>query len=64
MVASFAPIGLALAGWDSSARVRLALGVSGALALGATLAVSTPQCLSPYGGVDPLLQSLVADPRR
>ena len=58
MVASFAPIGLALAGWDSSARVRLALGVSSALALGATLAISTPQCLSPYGGVDPLLQSL------
>jgi hypothetical protein len=58
MVASFAPIGLALAGWDSSARVRLALGVSSALALGATLGISTPQCLSPYGGVDPLLQSL------
>lgn len=58
MVASFAPIGLALAGWDSSARVRLALGVSSALALGATLAISTPQCLSPYGGVDPLLRSL------
>ena len=58
MVASFAPIGLALAGWDSSARVRLALGVSSALALGATLAISTPQCLAPYGGVDPLLQSL------
>ena len=31
-------------------------GVSSALALGATLALSTPQCLSPYGGVDPLLQ--------
>jgi hypothetical protein len=58
MVASFAPIGLALAGWDSSPRVRMALGVSSALALGATLALSTPQCLSPYGGVDPLLQSL------
>ena len=58
MIASFAPIGLALAGWESSARVRLALGVASALALGATLALSTPQCLAPYGGVDPLLQSL------
>jgi hypothetical protein len=58
MVASFAPIGLALAGWDSSARARLALGVSSALAIGATLAISTPQCLAPYGGVDPLLKSL------
>lgn len=58
MVASFAPIGLALAGWDSSARVRAALGAASALALGVTIAISTPQCLSPYGGVDPLLQSL------
>ncbi|MBS0479190.1 MAG: hypothetical protein JSR79_07820 [Proteobacteria bacterium] len=58
MVASFAPIGLALAGWGSSARVRVALGGSSALALGATLAISTPQCFSPYGGVDPVLQSL------
>ncbi|MGN6375640.1 MAG: hypothetical protein ACTHMG_08800, partial [Sphingomonas sp.] len=58
MVASFAPIGLALIGWNSSARVRLALALSSGLALAATLAMSTPQCLSPYGGVDPLLQRL------
>lgn len=58
MIASFAPIGLALAGWDSSARVRLALALASALALAAGLGMSTPQCLSPYGGVDPLLQKL------
>jgi hypothetical protein len=58
MVASFAPIGLALAGWDSSARVRLALALASAVALAAGLGMSTPQCLSPYGGVDPLLQKL------
>jgi hypothetical protein len=58
MVASFAPIGLALAGWDSSARVRFALALASALALAAGLGMSTPQCLSPYGGVDPLLQKL------
>lgn len=58
MIASFAPIGLALIGWESSARVRLALALSSAAALAATLSLSTPQCLSPYGGVDPLLQHL------
>ncbi|MBV9900999.1 MAG: hypothetical protein JOZ90_07855, partial [Alphaproteobacteria bacterium] len=58
MIASFVPIGLALAGWDSSARVRLALGIASALALGATLAISTPQCFAPYGNVDPVLRSL------
>lgn len=58
MVASFVPIGLALAGWDSSPRVRLALGIASALALGATLTISTPQCFAPYGNVPPLLRSL------
>jgi hypothetical protein len=58
MIASFVPIGLALIGWNSSARVRLALALASGLALGATLAVSAPQCLSPYGGVDPLLQKI------
>lgn len=58
MVASFAPIGLALAGWDSSARVRVALALASALALTAGLGISTPQCFSPYAGVDPLLKSL------
>ena len=56
MIGSFVPIGLALIGWDSSARTRLALALASGLALAATLAVSAPQCLSPYGGVDPLLQ--------
>src|SRR3569623_559886 len=58
MVASFVPIGLALAGWDSSPRVRLSLGIASALALGATLTISTPQCFAPYGNVPPLLRSL------
>jgi hypothetical protein len=58
MIASFAPIGLALIGWNSSRHVRLALAIASGLALAATLGVSTPQCLSPYGQVDPLLQKL------
>ncbi len=58
MIASFVPIGLALLGWDANARMRMALAGSSALALAATLATSAPQCLSPYGGVDPLLQQL------
>jgi hypothetical protein len=58
MIASFAPIGLALIGWSSSPRTRLALALASALALAATLAGSTPQCFSPYGGVDPLLRNL------
>ena len=58
MIASFVPIGLALIGWNSSARVRLALALSSALALAATLTLAAPQCLSPYGAVDPLLQHL------
>lgn len=58
MIGSFVPIGLALIGWDSSARTRFALALASGLALGATLAVSAPQCLSPYGGVDPLLQTV------
>ncbi len=58
MIASFAPIGLALIGWDSSPKVRLALALASGLALAATLAGSTPQCLSPYGRVAPLLQKL------
>jgi len=58
MIASFAPIGLALIGWNSSTRVRLALALACGLALAATLGMSTPQCLSPYGAVDPRLQAL------
>lgn len=61
MIASLAPIGLALAGWDSSARVRLALGGACAVAVAATLAIATPQCIAPYGAVDPLLKSLWLD---
>lgn len=58
MIASFVPIGLALLGWDATMRIRVLLAGSSALALATTLAQSTPQCLSPYGGVDPLLQQL------
>lgn len=58
MIASFVPIGLALIGWNSSTGTRLALALASGLALAATLTVGAPQCLSPYGGVDPLLQKL------
>lgn len=58
MIASFVPIGLALVGWSSSPRTRLALALASGLALAATLAGSTPECFSPYGAVDPLLRRL------
>lgn len=58
LLASLAPIALALAGWDASARERMALAGASALVLAGTLAIGAPQCLSPYGGVDPLLRSL------
>lgn len=58
MIVSLAPIGLALAGSGASVRQRLGLGVASGLAVGAALAVGAPQCLSPYGGVDPLLKFL------
>jgi hypothetical protein len=56
--AALVPIALALTGSTSSVRVRAALAATGAIALGATVVVAAPQCLSPYGGVDPMLQRL------
>jgi len=57
-LASLAPIALAWSGRQSSVRVRAMLGAASALLLGVGLAMATPQCLSPYSGVDPVLQSL------
>ncbi len=58
-VAALAPLALALAGrWLGAPRARLiAAAALGGLALAVALALS-PACLSPYGGVDPLLERL------
>ncbi|MFL9839526.1 hypothetical protein ABS767_01005 [Sphingomonas sp. ST-64] len=58
-VAAVAPLVLALAGrWLGTPRLRLVGGaLVGAIALAVALALS-PACLSPYGGVDPLLERL------
>ena len=58
MIASLVPIALAWFGRRLPARMRIGLALSSAVALGAILTVSTPQCLSPYGFVDPRLQRL------
>ncbi len=58
-VAALAPIGLALAGrWLTAPRTRLVAAFAlGGVALAVALTLS-PACLSPYGGVDPLLERL------
>ncbi len=58
-VAALAPLGLALAGrWLDAPQTRLvAAGALGSLALVVALTLS-PACLSPYGGVDPVLDRL------
>lgn len=58
-VAALAPLALALAGrWLGAPRARLiAAAALGGVALAVALALS-PACLSPYGGVDPLLERL------
>jgi len=58
-VAALAPLALALAGrWLAEPRARLiAAAALGGVALAVALTLS-PACLSPYGGVDPLLERL------
>ncbi|HEV7289140.1 hypothetical protein [Sphingomonas sp.] len=58
-VGALAPVGLALAGrWFDAPRTRLVAAVAlGGAALAVALTLS-PACLSPYGGVDPLLERL------
>ena len=58
MIAALAPIGLAVLGRKANMRARLAMAGLAAIALAAALLVGAPQCMSPYGGVDPLLQRL------
>jgi len=58
IIAALAPIGLAGFGLKANWRVRLAIAGAATVALAAALLASAPQCLSPYGGVDPLLQRL------
>lgn len=58
-VAALVPVGLALAGrWLDAPRLRLGAAVIlGGVMLAVALTLS-PACLSPYGGVDPLLERL------
>ncbi len=58
-IAAFAPLALALAGrWLAAPRTRLVAAFAlGGVALAVALTLS-PACLSPYGGVDPLLERL------
>ena len=58
MLAALVPMGLAALGGRGNWQVRMASAIAAALALAGSLLVSAPQCLSPYGGVDPLLQRL------
>jgi hypothetical protein len=58
MLAAIVPIALAWFGRRARARVRVLLGFSGAIALAVALAMTAPECLSPYGNVDSLLQQL------
>lgn len=59
VIAAFAPMGMALAARDiASPATRAVLGaiITGVIATGIVLVA--PQCLAPYGGVDPLLVRL------
>lgn len=60
--AAFAPIVLSIAGYASARRdVRAGLAVALAVAAAWGLWLVAPACLSPYGGVDPLLARLWLD---
>jgi hypothetical protein len=59
VIAAFAPMLIALSAREMARppmRALLGLGLGGVVAIGAIAAA--PQCLSPYGGVDPLLARL------
>jgi hypothetical protein len=57
-LAALLPMGLAAFGRTASRRMRMAVAIAASIALAGALLVSAPQCLSPYGDVDPLLQRL------
>jgi hypothetical protein len=57
-LAALVPIGLAICGSKATRRMRILLTSLSGLGLAAALALSAPQCLSPYGEVDPLLKQL------
>jgi hypothetical protein len=57
-IAALVPIGLPLLGQSANRTGRFAIAGAAGIALLGAISVSAPQCLSPYGGVDPLLQRL------
>ncbi|QDZ06093.1 hypothetical protein FPZ24_00250 [Sphingomonas panacisoli] len=57
LLAAVVPVALALLPLDSRPGRGIALAVAGASLLAAVM-LAAPQCLSPYGGVDPLLRQL------
>ena len=58
ILAALVPIGLVAFGSKANRGTRMAMATAAALMLGGALLAGAPQCLSPYGGVDPLLQRL------
>ncbi|MEG3176647.1 hypothetical protein U1872_10435 [Sphingomonas sp. RB3P16] len=59
VIAAFAPMGMALAARDiASPATRAVLGAIILCLIGAGIVLVAPQCLSPYGMVDPLLARL------
>ncbi|PKP91117.1 MAG: hypothetical protein CVT77_13180 [Alphaproteobacteria bacterium HGW-Alphaproteobacteria-16] len=61
-IGAMAPLGLALAGrWLSGWHRRLLFAVGAGVIAGWVALAASPGCLSPYGGVDPLLSRLWLD---
>lgn len=58
LIAATVPIALALSGSGTSVRRRVVLALVGAVIFAPMLWAMTPQCLSPYGGVDSSLREL------